>query len=75
MQWIALAAALGATAPVAEHSPAPQRQARATVRIVKAATIRQANPRVTDAEGAIIRESRSRAPDPVGRRVKLLEFY
>ena len=75
MQWIALAAALGAATPAAEQPPARQRQARATVRIVKAATIRRANPGVTDAEGAIIRESRSRAPDPVGKRVKLLEFY
>lgn len=75
MQMIALAAALGAAAPAAEQPIAPQRQARATVRIVKAATIRRTNPRGTDAEGAIIRESRSSAPDTLGKRVKLLEFY
>jgi hypothetical protein len=73
MLWIAAVSALAA-APPAER-PTVQRQARATVRIVRAATVRQDHPRGTDAEGAIVRESRTRTADAPPRAVKLVEFY
>lgn len=75
MLWIAAIAGLFATAPAEDNRVQPQRQARASVTILKAATVRLGVDGGTKAEGAVVRETSRRADDGSRKRVSLVEFY
>ncbi len=76
MLWIATVAAITANSSAAEISPRaqPQRQARAVVRIVRAATIDFADDCSTASEDRLMTQASIREEDGVVRPLLLVEF-
>ena len=72
MLWIATAAMLAVSAP--EEPVAPERQARATVRIVSFARVELGQGATSTESEAIVRESQVRDRDGTAQRAILVEF-
>jgi hypothetical protein len=75
MLCITTAAVLAAAQPGGTEPVAPERQARAVVRIVRPAIVQFGERPGTEADGAVVRETRTRASDSPEQRLRLVEFY
>ena len=74
MFWIATAAAIAANAPATERPAAPERQAQAVVRIVKAARVRLGKGSAGGDHQGVIRETSIREGGGQPQPAVLVEF-